>query len=56
MMENNQEKIIDSQFEDFENSNKEELKKDQIKNIYTNTLYFAILSIVFGLAYYFIIG
>ena len=52
----NQEKIIACQFEDIEIVNKEELEKEQIKNIYTNTLYFAILSIVFGLAYYFIIG
>ena len=40
--------------EEFNKSQEKEFEKDQIKNVYINTFYFTILSIVFGWMYYYI--
>ena len=50
------EKIIACLREDFEKVNVKNLEKEQARNVYVNTFYFAVLSIAFGIAYFFYIG
>ena len=50
------EKIIACLKEDFEKSNVKDLEKEQARNVYVNTFYFAVLSFAFGIAYLFFIG
>ena len=49
------EKIIACLREDFERAKVKDLEKEQTRNVYVNTFYFAVLSIAFGVAYFFLI-
>jgi len=53
-IDNHKEKINVCLDEDFNNFKEKEFEKQQIKNVYINTFYFFILSILFGLVYLFI--
>ena len=53
-MNDENEKIIACLREDFERAEEKDLEKEQTRNVYINTFYFAILSIVFSIAYYFL--
>ena len=53
-LNNNKEKVNACLEEDFEHFQEEAFEKEQIKNVYINTFYFFILSLLFGLAYLFI--
>ena len=53
---NEKEKIIACLREDFEKTKVKDLEREQARNVYVNTFYFAALSIAFGIAYLFFIG
>ena len=53
-IDNHKDKINVCLDEDFNHFQQKEFEKQQIKNVYINTFYFFILSILFGLAYLFI--
>ena len=55
-MNNENDKIIACLAEDFEKAKEKDLEQEQTRNVYMNTFYFAILSLVFGIAYFFFIG
>tara|TARA_B100001115_G_C15649005_1_gene312591 strand:- start:418 stop:546 length:129 start_codon:yes stop_codon:yes gene_type:complete len=38
-----------------EDKKDKDLEKEQIKNIYLNTLFFSIISILFGIAYFYLV-
>ena len=54
-MNDENEKIIACLSEDFKRAEVKDLEKEQTRNIYVNTFYFAVLSIAFGIAYFFLI-
>ena len=53
---NENEKKIASLRDDLEKGNVKDLEKEQTRNVYVNTFYFAVLSIAFGITYFFFIG
>ena len=53
---NENENIIACVFEDSSDQKVKGLEDHQTKNVYLNTFYFTVLSIVFGIIYFFYIG